>query len=158
LRGLLPALAEEGLDANRLVLLARRLRRANETIELAVDLAVEALCADPWPERGPITMDTARFFRLPEEVGLRLLARAIMQVGDEGPVQLAKLETLYEAFRQSAAESTSPRLRRTLAGALITLSGPRLAVERAPARKAARRTHSCLTTRRFGHRKTSKYK
>jgi tRNA(Ile)-lysidine synthase len=156
LRGLLPALAEEGLDANRLAVLAWRLRRANETIELAVDLAVEALCAEPWPERGPITVDTARFFQLPAEVGLRLLARAITQAGDEGTVQLAKLEALYEVFRQAAMRSETVRLRRTLAGALIALTGPRLAVERAPARKATRGQHSCLTTRRFGRRKTTK--
>jgi tRNA(Ile)-lysidine synthase len=137
LRALLPVLAKEGLDASRLALLAQRLRRANETIELVVDLAVCALCREPWPEHGPIVVDTERLFRLPEEVGLRLLARAIGRVGDEGPVQLAKLETLYEAFRQSAAQSAPARLRRTLAGALITLAGPRLAVERAPARKTA---------------------
>jgi tRNA(Ile)-lysidine synthase len=156
LRGLLPALAEEGLDTNRLALLARRLRRANETIELAVDLAVEALCAEPWPQRGPIVVEAQRFFQLPEEVGLRLLARAILQAGDEGPVQLAKLEALYEAFRDAAVRSGAARLRRTLAGAQITLTGPRLAVERAPPRKAGRQTHSCLTTRRFGRRKTPK--
>jgi tRNA(Ile)-lysidine synthase len=155
LRSLLPSLAEEGLDANRLAVLARRLRRANETIELAVDLAVEALCAEPWPQRGPIVVEAQRFFQLPEEVGLRLLARAIVQVGD-GPVQLAKLEALYEAFRDAAARSGTARLRRTLAGAQITLTGPRLAVERAPPRKASRQTHSCLTTRRFGRRKIRK--
>jgi tRNA(Ile)-lysidine synthase len=153
LRGLLPALAEEGLDAHRLALLARRLRRADETIELAVDLAIEALFAEAWPERGPIATDADRFFGLPAEVALRLLARAIVQVGDEGPLQLAKLEVLYEAFRHAALQPPPVRLRRTLAGALIALSGPKLAVERAPPRKAApRQQHRRLTTRRYDRR------
>ena len=41
---------------------------------------------------------------------------------------LRKLETLYDSLRQARS-----RLRRTLAGALITLGGDRLTVERAPA-------------------------
>jgi tRNA(Ile)-lysidine synthase len=69
---------------------------------------------------------------LPAEVALRLLGEAIAHTGDEGPVELAKLEALYEALRQ-----TRSRLRRTLAGALITLSSGRLTVERAPARRAS---------------------
>jgi tRNA(Ile)-lysidine synthase len=159
LRGLLPVLAAEGLDAGRLVLLARRLRRADETIELAVDLAVEALFESPWPERGPITTDAERFFRLPTEVALRLLGRAIIQVGDEGPVQLAKLEMLYEMLCEAASKPGPVRLRRTLAGALIGLTGPKLAVERAPPRRSARRPQeNRLTTRSSGRRKRSKHR
>ncbi len=139
LRGLLPALAEEGLDAGRLALLARRLRRADETIELAVDVAIEAVCED-WPQRGPVAADAERFFGLPSEVALRLLGRAVVSVGNEGPVQLAKLEMLFEALRSAMTQPPSPaRLRRTLAGALVTLAGSRLTVERAPPRSAARR-------------------
>jgi tRNA(Ile)-lysidine synthase len=157
LRGLLPVLAEEGLDASRLALLARRLRRADETIELAVDLAVEALFEDAWPERGPVATDAERFFRLPAEVALRLLGRAIVQVGDEGPVQLAKLEMLYEAFREAASQPGPARLRRTLAGALIALAGTKLAVERAPPRATARRRQqNRLTTRRYDPRSRRK--
>jgi tRNA(Ile)-lysidine synthase len=159
LRGLLPVLAEEGLDANRLALLARRLRRADETIELAVDLAIEALFDEAWPERGPIATDAERFLRLPAEVALRLLGRAIVQVGDEGPLQLAKLEMLYETLREAALHPGSARLRRTLAGALIALSGPKLAVERAPPRRAARRQpQNRLTTRPYDRRKRPKHR
>src|SRR5215207_9833709 len=43
LRGSMPVLAGEGLDAPRIALLARRLRRAEETIEVAVDAAAAAL-------------------------------------------------------------------------------------------------------------------
>jgi len=132
LRTLMPALAREGLDARGLARIALRLRRAESTIEVAVDAARAALAPPPWRQRGPIVFETSRFAGLPAEVALRLLGEAIAHTGDEGPVELAKLEALYEALRQ-----TRSRLRRTLAGALITLSSGRLTVERAPARRAS---------------------
>ena len=135
LRALMPALAREGLTARRLELLARRLRRAEAAIEEAVDRAVEALPEAPWSDRGAIVVDAGRFACLPAEVALRLLGRAIARVGDEGPVQLGKLEALYEALTGARTVRT-PRLRRTLAGALVTFTDDRLVVERAPARRA----------------------
>jgi len=130
MRSLMPALAREGLDARGLARLAARLRRAEATIQVAVQAARSALAPPPWPPHGPITFETAAYAGLPAEVGLRLLGEAIAHSGDEGPVELAKLESLYEALRQARS-----RLRRTLAGALITLSSDYLTVERAPARR-----------------------
>jgi len=130
LRALMPALAREGLDARGLSRLAMRMRRAESTVEFAVEAARQALAPGPWRERGPIVFATARFAGLPEEVGLRLLGRAIAQAGDEGPVELGKLEALYDSLRRAPSG-----LRRTLAGALITLKSDRLSVERAPARR-----------------------
>ncbi len=130
LRSLMPALAREGLDARGLARLAARMRRAESTVEFAVAVARDALAPGPWRSGDPVVFETARFADLPAEVALRLLGRAIAHVGDEGPVELAKLEALYEALRQAHS-----RLRRTLAGALITLETDRLTVERAPARR-----------------------
>jgi tRNA(Ile)-lysidine synthase len=174
LRDVMPTLAREGLDARGLALLAARLRRADKAIEGAVDVAAAALSEGPWPEHGPIGFDGERFARLPAEVALRLLGRAISHAGNEGPVQLGKLEALYEALacfsakagpgrdprspfcwpgdaRQAGLGSVkageTPRLRRTLAGALVTLTATRLVVDRAPARAAAAR--SALTTGKY---------
>jgi tRNA(Ile)-lysidine synthase len=130
-RTLMPALAREGLDARGLARLALRLRRAEATVAVAVDAARAALAPPPWRQHGPVIFQTSRFARLPAEVGLRLLGEAVTHTGNEGPVELAKLEDLYEALRQARS-----RLRRTLAGALITLSGDYLTVERAPLRRA----------------------
>jgi tRNA(Ile)-lysidine synthase len=130
LRTLMPALAREGLDARGLARLAARLRRAESTIQVAVQAARSALAPQPWPQHGPIAFATAAFAGLPAEVGLRLLGAAVAHTGDEGPVELAKLESLYEALRQARSH-----LRRTLAGAVITLSSDYLTVERAPARR-----------------------
>jgi tRNA(Ile)-lysidine synthase len=132
LRGVMPALAREGLDAHGLSRLAARMRRAEAALEFAVTAAHDALAPPPWPTGGPVAFECARFADLPAEVALRLLGRAIGHAGDEGPVELGKLEALYEALRQSPG-----RLRRTLAGALVTRDADRLIVQRAPARRSA---------------------
>ena len=144
LRALLPALAREGLDARSFARLGARLRRAEAAIEYAVDAAAAALVPPPWPQRGPIVLREVTFAALPAEVGLRLLGRAVAHVGDEGPVELGKLEELYAALRHAEAP-----LRRTLAGALVTLSRDRLTVERAPARRQR-------VSRRAGNRRFTK--
>ncbi len=133
LRGLMPALVREGLDARGFARLARRVRRADAAIELAVAAAAAALCDGVWPERGPIVFPAQDFAGLPAEVALRLVGRAIAWVGDEGPVELGKLEALADAL--AAAVARPVRFRRTLAGALVTLGGGRVAIERAPPRR-----------------------
>jgi tRNA(Ile)-lysidine synthase len=134
LRALMPHLAREGLSAHSLSRFAARMRRADATIEFAVAAARDALAPEPWSERGPVRFDTARFASLPAEVAVRLLGRAVAWTGSEGPVELAKLESLYAAMRQTAT-----RLRRTLAGALVTLDSDCIVVESAPARRASAR-------------------
>jgi tRNA(Ile)-lysidine synthase len=129
LRALMPALAGEGLDARGLFRLAVRMRRAEAAIEFAVGAARAALAPAAWPQRGPVVLDAGRFFDLPAEVGLRLLGRAVSHTGDEGPVELGKLEALYDALGKGE------QFRRTLAGAAVTLAGGRLSIERAPARR-----------------------
>jgi tRNA(Ile)-lysidine synthase len=131
LRALMSDLAREGLSAHGLSRFAARMRRADATIEFAVAAARDALAPEPWADRGPVRFDTARFASLPSEVALRLLGRAVAWTGSEGPVELAKLESLYVAMRQTAT-----RLRRTLAGALITLDTDWIVVERAPERRS----------------------
>ena len=142
----MPRLAREGLDARGLARLAARMRRAEATIEFAVAAARAALAPGPWRERGPIVFAAARFDDLPAEVALRLLGRAIAHAGNEGPVELGKLEMLYDAL----AGDPRRRLRRTLAGALVTLDGERLDVERAPPRRRA------AATRRIGNSRFTK--
>jgi tRNA(Ile)-lysidine synthase len=133
LRALMPDLAREGLNAHGLARLAGRMRRAEAAIEFAVQAASAALAPSAWPWRGPVVFDADQFRALPAEVGLRLLGRAIAHTGDEGPVELGKLETLYEAVRQES------RFRRTLAGAVVTLAGGKLSVERAAPRRSLAR-------------------
>jgi tRNA(Ile)-lysidine synthase len=133
LRNVMPALAVEGLDARRLAVLARRLRRADAAIESAVDRAVAELVRQGVPP-GAVTMDAAGLAALPAEIALRLIGRTVADAGDEGPVELAKLEALKTGL-DAALEAESPRFRRSLAGAIVTLSRGQVTVERAPARR-----------------------
>ena len=78
----------------------------------------------------------AGFAGLPAEVSLRLLGRAVAQVGTEGPVELGKLEALHAALAAAIAQKgRAVRFRRTLAGALVTFAGE-ITIERAPARRS----------------------
>ena len=151
LRRLMPSLAAEGLTAGRLAMLGRRAARADAAIEAAVDEAHAHLTPDPWSAADPIAFDAEGFARLPGEVALRLMGRAIAFEGDEGPVELRKLEALVEdlVHRLDGREQAA-RFRRTLAGAMVTLQGGRIAVERAPARRSrgAKARKGAFTKRR----------
>jgi tRNA(Ile)-lysidine synthase len=150
LRDLMPALTSEGLDAQRFGQLARRLRRAEAAIEVFVDAAVTRLSPGPWLDHGPVEFDAVAFKVLPAEVALRLLGRAVARVGDEGLVELGKLEALFEALSSSLSQSRqkAARFRRTLAGAMVTAAGGGLTVERAPARRS--RMNAVKSGRRGG--------
>jgi tRNA(Ile)-lysidine synthase len=146
-RELMPQLAREGLDARRLAQLARRLKRADVAIEAMVEQAFEFLTVDK-PTPQAMVFEAGGFFILPAEITLRLLGRAIAKVGDEGPVELAKLEALKAALDMALKAPKVP-FRRSLAGAIVTLDLPKITVERAPARRQTRQPTS-LTTRRGG--------
>jgi tRNA(Ile)-lysidine synthase len=149
LRALMPALAEEGLAPARLALLSRRIRRAEAAIESAVDSAVAQVSLAPTAQNGLIALDGREMARIPAEIRLRVIARAVARVGDEGPAELGKLEALVDALEAALADpSAEPaRLRRTLAGALVTLEDDRILVERAPARSRRQERKTPLTTR-----------
>jgi tRNA(Ile)-lysidine synthase len=137
LRGLMDELAREGLDARRLALLARRLKRADLAIEAAVGRAAAELTQSP-ARPGAIAFDTAGYARLPAEIALRLIGRALAMAGDEGPVELAKLEALkaaLDAAQNAGQKGGNARFRRSLAGAIVTLAGRQITVERAPPRR-----------------------
>lgn len=132
IRNAMPVLAEEGLTAARLARLAQRLGRADEALEVVAARAMAALARQA-PGPGSIAFAADEFNRLPAEIGLRLLRHAIDATGDEGPVELGKLETLFEAA-MAARKAPKSRFRRSLAGAIVTVANGRLTVERAPPR------------------------
>lgn len=154
LRGLMPQLAREGLDAGKLALLARRLKRADRALDGAVERAHSELSV---AVSGTMAFDADGFALLPEEIRLRLLGRAIDEVGSEGPIELAKLEALAAAL-DDAYKSGTKRWRRSLAGALVTLAVGRIAVETAPPRRKrrGRPAQNALTKARPGRAKAAK--
>ena len=156
LREIMPVLAAEGGDARNLARLASRLARANRAVEILVDGAERylALRDREIPRAGldanafasafdastfdASTFDAKAFAAMPEEIRLRLLKRAIDRFGHEGPAELGKVEALLAALDQAGAKTGKvprPRLKRTLAGALVSLTDGRIRVEPAPPRR-----------------------
>jgi tRNA(Ile)-lysidine synthase len=152
IRAVMPALAAEGGDARNLARLASRLARANAAVEVLVDgaerylalrdrearhsrVGAQAVDAQAFDAKA---FDAEAFADMPEEIRLRLLLRAIERFGHEGPAELGKVEALLSALDGVAAENTAaqrPRLKRTLAGALVSLVDGRIRVEPAPPRR-----------------------
>ena len=140
LRELMPGLAAEGLTAQRLALLAHRVSRVEIALYDVLNEALMRLAPGPWSEKGPISVEMKAFSDLPDEIAVRFLGRLIEWTGDEGPVELGKLEALFEGLEGAmldtlAPSAKPPAFRRTLAGAMVTLSGAKLTVERAPPRR-----------------------
>jgi tRNA(Ile)-lysidine synthase len=152
LREIMPVLAAEGGDARNLARLASRLARANQAVEVLVDGAERylALRDREAPRAGfeanafdasafdASTFDAKAFAAMPEEIRLRLLKRAIDRFGHEGPAELGKVEALLAALDQAGAKKGKerrPRLKQTLAGALVSLTDGRIRVEPAPLRR-----------------------
>ena len=88
--------------------------------------------AAPWPEpaRSRFRRPALHDCRPKSRCGCS--AAPSPAAGNEGPVELGKLEALHAGL---AASPDAARFRRTLAGAVVTRSGDRLTVERAPARR-----------------------
>jgi tRNA(Ile)-lysidine synthase len=147
LRALMPALAAEGGDIRNLARLAARLARANTAVEVLADGAERYLALSggeaPRPGFTGSVFDSAVFAGLPEEIRLRLLKRAIDRFGHEGSAELGKVEVLLAELELAWTENVRGRrgapgrskLKRTLAGALISLAEGRIVVEPAPRRR-----------------------
>jgi tRNA(Ile)-lysidine synthase len=141
LRAVMPALAAEGLTPARLAQLANRLRRANEAIEAAVDHLAYALAPALVSDHcagEPITLVASAWAKAPAEIRLRLLGRLVAMTGEEGEVELGKLEECARVVVAHLHARSPERFRRTLAGATISLAGDRLTVARAPPRRRSR--------------------
>lgn len=137
LRALMPMLAAEGGDARSLARLAARLARANAAVELLVDGAERYLALKD-QDQLRAGFDAALFAAMPEEIRLRLLKRAIDRIGHEGPAELGKVETLLTALDQ-ALRAREPKLKQTLAGAVVSATGGRIRVGPAPPRRSRSR-------------------
>jgi tRNA(Ile)-lysidine synthase len=137
LRGLMPALTAEGFDSRNLARLAARIARAEAALELLVDGAERFLALRGRSEGG---FDARMFAGMAAEIRIRLLLRTLARVGHEGPPELGKVEALAAALDRAFAE-TGPgnarfRFKKTLAGAVITLTADRLTIEPAPPRRS----------------------
>ena len=136
-------------------MLARRLRRAEAAIEMAVDAAAAAL------SRAALDRRAARSYSMPRDSTACPprsrcgCSAGRSPVGDEGPVELGKLEALFEAL---PALPRRPASRAACAAPWRARwsrwRGDRLDDRTAPPR-AARPRAERLTTRRYGRRRPS---
>lgn len=134
LRGLLPALAAEGLSPARLAATATRLGRARAALEHST-AQVLARAATVHPA-GFVWLDPAPLAAADPEVGLRALARTAMLVGGLAyPPRLERLERLYGRL---VARGRAAGLDRgaTLGGCRFIPRRGRILVVREPARVA----------------------
>ena len=149
IRAVMPLLAAEGGDARNLARLASRFSRANAAIEILADGAERYLALRDRqtvsravsPAGGGVDasiLDARVFAAMPEEIRLRLLLRAIDRFGHEGPAELGKVEALLSVLDRAMSEADHkrrPRLKQTLAGALVSLIDDRISIAPAPARR-----------------------
>jgi tRNA(Ile)-lysidine synthase len=152
LRQIIPLLVAEGLTAERLATLAKRLQRAETALRHAVAVASARVVLTAPGDDTRIVFDRALFDALPAEIALRLLAQAVGHAGNEGPVELGKLESLFAGLSDAPVGAV---FRRTLAGAMITANPCELVIERAPPRRKRPTTSAggripALTTRKAG--------
>lgn len=129
LRALTEMLRSEGIHSGRIARVSQRLSRADAALESAVDAAAENLLV---PVESGVRIDSAALFRLPDEISLRLVGRVVASLGNEGPVELAKLESLHAALKD--AQEQAQTLKRTLAGAALGLDRGHLVIGTAPPR------------------------
>lgn len=118
MRALLPALAVEGLTADRLAMLAGRAARAEAALRQAADELCRTCDLDCPP--ACVRFDGRRLAAAPRDLMIRVLGRAVERMAGR-PNRLERLERLVEAV--SAALDRGVALRRTLGGALVTVSG-----------------------------------
>ena len=122
-RALLPALATEGLDAERFGVLARRLAEADEVVALASRRALSEARMEP-PE--PATFRAARLMEEPSAVVYRAIEGILSDVpragrqARRGP-RLERIEALGTALRQAWEEGRP--FRQTLHGMLVSYDG-----------------------------------
>lgn len=143
-RALMPPLALEGLDAKGLGRFARRMKRADDALQLYATEAQTRLCTRG--HQGDIRIAREAFAALPDEIALRLLANMIAaltpagSVADTPRIELGKLEALHavlmRAVRQGDGRGPKSFVRQTLAGASIALNAREIVASLAPQRRA----------------------
>lgn len=132
-RELMPSLAQTGLDAGRLGLLAQRIARmedalAERALRLWPDLVV------PGVEGEGIALRFANLLQEPEEMALRMLAKALDHVAGDGLGRLERLETCLSSLLDAARAKVA--MTRTLSGCVLALGRDGvLTVRREAARK-----------------------
>jgi tRNA(Ile)-lysidine synthase len=132
----MPILAAEGLTADRLARLARRIAQAEEALDAKAQQAVSGSEPDAGPEGFSFQADT--LVREPFEIALRMLALALTKAGlDLGTRRLNRLESCTVKLREAIGDGETLSI--TIAGALVRLDrSGRLAIRPESPRRRGR--------------------
>lgn len=132
LRGARAVLDAEGLSDARLARFAERMARMEDAVDAAARAAWDHTAATTG-NGAAVALDGAALRDLPEEIVLRLVRRAILEVGGAAD-RLSRLETAVQAL--TAGLASGGRAVRTLGGARLEASGGMVRVTRAAPRRA----------------------
>ena len=134
MRRLMALLEPEGLDAERLAVLAGRMQMLDEALARQADMLADA-CAQPSVAPGTKVFDGSGWLSEPFAAVQALLARAIAETGDTAIAErLEALEALTGAVLMAIAGGSAHR--ETLRGAAVQVTaGGRVIVAREPARR-----------------------
>lgn len=126
LRNSREVLAKEGLTGERISMLSKRMERMREALNHMADQSWQD--AITIAEKKHIEFDARTFQSCPEEIGLRLLQRALSQVGGarKYPASLQKLEEIVSEIRLEKFKAA------TLANCIIRLKKSRNRIEIIP--------------------------
>lgn len=130
LRAAREVLEAEGLTAERLSVLARRMGRMADAVD---SVAAAAWAEAAHREKDKTVLDGAVMLALPEEIALRLLVRAVGGHADQEPDRLSRSEALFAGVLEALREGK--KLGRTLAGAKISVRAGEVEVTAAPPRR-----------------------
>jgi tRNA(Ile)-lysidine synthase len=135
-RRIMPALAAEGLTAEKLARLAGRVFQAEEALDIKTQEALTL--AEPDFGDGMVVLQGKRLVEEPFEIALRMLGHALAKAGLslEGS-RLQRLEACTARLRESVRRKETLRL--TIAGALVHLDrSGRLVIRPEPPRRRGR--------------------
>lgn len=116
-RKLMPELAREGLDAERLAIFAARMARADGALAVVAEQVFNRVAI---ASNDPIILDAKRLYDEPREIVIRVVARALCTLRPEHDhLRLQRLEDCVLAFEKAVKQGKS--LQRTLGGTLLVL-------------------------------------
>ncbi|MGO4523855.1 tRNA lysidine(34) synthetase TilS [Microvirga sp. 2MCAF35] len=135
-RGLMPLLATEGLDAERLARFAERAARADEALDRKAREALDR--AEPSNAGDSLSFQAGILASEPFEIALRVLAQALGRAGLAlENSRLNRLEACTERLREAIGAGEALRL--TIAGALVRLDrSGRVSIGAEPPRQRGR--------------------
>lgn len=124
MRDLLPVLEAHGFGRDRLLVLGRRARRADEALDrAAAEALAQDLAGEPEARETGVVGLAPSLMGRPDEIVVRVFVQLLVKddgsPADGPPLQLERVEALVAALKSAVAQGRP--LRRTIGGHVVTL-------------------------------------